>query len=145
MEKSHHCTVDNCSRVFTKKSKLRQHLASTHKISTDYICKKCDAVFDSQTNLTRHNKVHVGYNCEKCSCSFSTWSELTKHCKSEHRVVAIKCGGCRKKVMSKEDLVKHYPECPKLSELTCKFCSRQFSRKGLRKTNKAIINFHQLT
>jgi DNA-directed RNA polymerase subunit RPC12/RpoP len=54
-------------------------------VQNEYKCKACDATFDSERELERHNRtIHAPHKCEICGRTFQSESELKIHTRISH-------------------------------------------------------------
>ena len=76
------CTVQSCGQEFVSIDSLNRHLKSNHKGEYVFMCKVCDAGFNSSINLSHHKfKVHTVRNfaCKKCTSTFKLKQSLKRH------------------------------------------------------------------
>ena len=72
---------EECEKCFTKPHTLKRHIAAQHNIT----CIKCEMVFPSKKDLTKHKKTCKQYQtCNTCGEKFDGFYQLKKHLKKEH-------------------------------------------------------------
>jgi hypothetical protein len=86
----HMCTF--CEKIFTAKTKLRDHLALDHRFDCSgddiFICSVCEKKHMSSNDLNEH--IHVEHNlpksqiCSQCDKSFASKTMLTLHLMESH-------------------------------------------------------------
>ena len=84
-EKIKQFTCDTCSKTFSKKSQLKDHLYRVHtEINAEDLkrCGFCNVGFKLQEGLNKHLKIHESkksFQCDICEKSFRRQSHLTSH------------------------------------------------------------------
>ena len=109
----HKCTI--CSKAFTEKSKLQQHMRS-HTGEKPYECKVCSAKFSLSNSLAVHSRFHTGeksHHCSECDYSSVTASGLNWHkrihSRPSGRHKCTVCGACFSKSYFLERLTYRWP------------------------------------
>ena len=103
------CT--NCDAIFFYKTKLNEHIESTHGIEKSHMCTICDEGFSNGSDLKRHiATVHEGknlFNCSICNKDFYHKHDLKRHIQFIHEGIRYHCPICDKIFQSENDLKKH--------------------------------------
>lgn len=94
----YHCTVNDCTKSYSKSSGLKEHIKSIHGDSSKYKCdfEGCIVECSNKSNLTQHIKTHFNiktYDCKFLNCDEKfTSNELL----NDHRLVHLMCNICDK-------------------------------------------------
>lgn len=84
------CSVDGCSVVCFKRSKLDSHIKRVHLKISEFACSACGEEFKAKKHLDEHNvKVHgqESFNCPICNKLFLSLKSMENH-KISHSKVA---------------------------------------------------------
>ncbi|GHJ85654.1 hypothetical protein NliqN6_2056 [Naganishia liquefaciens] len=80
--KRYRCNIDNCGRIFPRKSAIQSHV-QTHLEDKPYVCTEpdCNAAFVRQHDLRRHIRIHSGTKPFQCPCGkgFARGDALMRH------------------------------------------------------------------
>ncbi|KAG0341598.1 hypothetical protein BG004_005980 [Podila humilis] len=84
----HACHIENCSKMFNRKSNLKSHLM-THDNVRKHICPQCDVAFLRVYDLDRHIRSHtkeVKYACkfQGCTKGYGRSDQLKRHAEKHH-------------------------------------------------------------
>lgn len=157
------CTFSECSKTFSCKSKLQDHLNS-HLGLKPYKCDICGIGFFSKRYLRIHNEIHIetDYICHNCNYKFNRKSNLMRHIKKCSEIVetsTYKCEICNKSYKVKGFYLIHLEDHRRMNEVTeikpqiqynnldnkCEKCNKNFSRaSNLQKHIKVIHNKERL-
>lgn len=100
-----------CSRKFTRKCHLVEHVKTVHVGEKKWKCWTCGNVFGKKTNLQRHERLHTGerpFKCEVCSKIFTRKYHLLEHVKTVHAGERKwKCRTCGSAFGKKTNLQRH--------------------------------------
>ena len=140
-----------CEKSFSRKSQLKKHKLKSHpavdteseikKLSENKIfeCKKCKAVFRTQSKLDQHTRVHTGdksFKCDKCDKAFSRKTNLQLHIRThtgEKPHACARCGRCFSDVSAfRRHCRTHSGERP----YTCGNCGSKFTQASTLNNHK---------
>lgn len=151
------CPVKNCSKMFLKNSKLRQHLKS-HLTVRFYKCgfPGCLKSFKMPQHLSYHLTTHEKDKSSKFICSYPGCNSefrqkwiLRDHEKTHMNVYKFHCEyeGCDKKYNTRSNLEVHLRKHAGVRPFLCEFCGKQYiSKWNMAKHQKkgcTMINKHQ--
>ncbi|XP_070502549.1 gastrula zinc finger protein XlCGF26.1-like [Chironomus tepperi] len=109
--KNHACPYTECTKTFSEKSQLKNHIKSQHLKKRDIPCSQCGKQFSTQKHLTAHLKYHkpASFICqyENCSNAFFTLTQLNSHYKVHNNQRDYACQLCEKKYFHRSHLKKH--------------------------------------
>ena len=75
-----------CKASFPRKWSLDNHILKVHEKKKLFICKECDAAFEDDFSLQRHQSCHgVKHCCPICEKPFSQKGNLDDHIRKEHK------------------------------------------------------------
>ena len=101
------CTVEGCSKEYTRRPALNRHIAAVHQTLD---CDECGKRF-SKSRLKRHKKyVHGGGSkCSVVGCQKQVKGRLDDHMRMEHGQAKLKCQfeGCAAEFFSSRGLGMH--------------------------------------
>lgn len=91
-ELKYSCPYVECSKIFSRTSRLIVHIKSAHTMEYIYECKfeGCGKVFAEKSNLRVHSRSHTGekpYSCKHCTMRFTTIGNRKDH---ERRHLSLK-------------------------------------------------------
>lgn len=126
-------------RATHEKSHRPRHLWSAQ-------CAKCSKLFDRSVDLIWHEKFECAkilrrpsedsrsmiFTCQLCSAQLSSLYNLRVHENIHTRKVTFDCDfeGCRKKFVSKQNLIQHRLTHSTERSFKCHLCSKNFKRAG---------------
>nr|XP_029723547.1 zinc finger protein 62 [Aedes albopictus] len=106
-------TCDKCSKAFTTKQKIRDHLRLVHG-EKKHKCSFCGKGFVLTSQLRLHERMHTRGNdrSKQCTCSicdkiFKSGKALWHHKNTEHSVQQYPCSDCRIQFVTRRQLEKH--------------------------------------
>lgn len=108
-----------CTKTFSKKNNLNNHILAKHSNIEKYICSICKKSFSYKQSFNRHMNVHKVaisiYTCSECGYSSQLKFMLTRHIKTVHlnendRFLKVSCVFCNQH-FSKNNLTSHYALC----------------------------------
>ena len=116
----HRCLVEGCSRIFTSRKGLRNHMLSSHE--KEFEPPKGKSVSEMKKNNQR--------TCTNCGKVFNSPQALKSHVNLEHKQQGeIVCpeDGCTKKFTQ----VRYFKEHMKTHQQThkCLYCTKTFGHK----------------
>jgi hypothetical protein len=103
----HQC--EQCSKTFSRKRILRVHVENIHE-KKQYSCQDCNIVFKSLSGLTIHkNFIHLKklLKCKNCEKTFNNRSAHYFHNANEHLKLTFECQKCKKMLANKYSLARH--------------------------------------
>lgn len=112
---------NGCSKIFSKKSNLNDHVLAKHSNLEKYVCSVCKKSFSYKQSFNRHMNVHKVaisvYSCSDCGYSSQLKFMLTRHIKSVHlnendSAMHVSCMFCNQQC-TKSNLSTHYVLCHK--------------------------------
>ena len=130
---------NKCSKVFTVKSEVQQHI-NLHQSTNElyYNCEQCSKVFFNRSTLKEHTTVHEeSYSCGICSNHFKTAIDLKTHVKTNHDF-HFSCDTCDSTFLSKSDMNLHV----KFNHIIVK--GQPLEQKCCNKTKKNVEKFIQI-
>lgn len=117
---------DKCTRRFSHKKTLVDHVANIHNNVIRFRCSKCGKGFFASSPFKAHEARCLGlknYACGICHQKFFTTSDLTLHVKSNHSEERLQCRHCDKTFQTKETLRVHLNNIQMDKKYTCQRCT----------------------
>lgn len=154
-----------CKKLFVK-SRLRQHLAMTHKAKKIYQCDMCPMKVKTKVNLEHHMYSHKKpfeckickkrfselryfnehkmthkdphpFKCTKCPGAYTRFTSLHRHMQTAHSESRnFPCKQCKYRGKTQDDLTTHIKSHTKAYQ--CDVCSRKFSRSSMLKEHRVL-------
>jgi len=140
--KKNQCTV--CSKKFSRRHVLNEHVKIVHMKLKQYECKICMIQFGSRPNCYNHSLTHmVNYFCDLCPAAFSKCNDFASHYLMEHiygdRILCLHCG------IKTADVTKLADHCfaqhPGKKGFVCTFCGQSFFRYLHLKNHSYYMHF----
>ena len=130
----HKCA--KCGNEFSSLEALRAHKIKDHK--KEYVCDKCDKVFEKHAELRNHKPVHEPkkeYPCvfKSCNRSYDHPNQLREHQYRHKRLLnSIPCEKCDKLCKDKTELEDHIKRMhiKKPYPFECSICQKKFRLKA---------------
>lgn len=135
-----------CPRVFSQLSSMNGHLQihlkeieenekkSIEQIKLElagmFICKICNACFEQESSLKRHQYSHNAFKCDVCGKKYATESHLDRHRQLQHFDLKwFPCSLCGDSFNLLNDFREHInaAHSEDVKKHGCDFCSRTFS------------------
>ncbi|XP_055547875.1 zinc finger protein 708-like isoform X2 [Wyeomyia smithii] len=140
----HTCTV--CRKRLASKTELKAHMES-HLAKGKYSCEKCDRVFNSALNLSRHRQYHAGekFACDRCRRVYPTSSTLRAHKVTHSDARPHKCPSCAKTFKRSQDLKFHVNQHTGERPYKCPHCPKSFASSGNCFSHRKRMHASQLT
>lgn len=104
------CSVPGCSRTFTIRPDLNDHIRKCHTLERPYACKICGKRFLTGSVYYQHRLIHLGerrYGCEECGKRFYRADALKNHSRIHSGEKPYPCQYCAKRFRQKGDKDKH--------------------------------------
>lgn len=119
----HTCSL--CSKVFSNRFNLKDHLETFHLKTKEMFCDLCPKTYFTNKTLTYHMKsVHCK---KKFTCHICDYKTAIRCVFQKHKVVhaeKVKCLICHKQVSSlKDHMTTHKPK------EKCSICNKMYSKK----------------
>ena len=90
--------IDDTNREMSPQDNEREViLPSNQQEGGRFVCKECNAVFSTNSGLSKHiRSKHKGvrYECDQCESTFAENCHLTTHKQSKHEGVGYECNQC---------------------------------------------------
>lgn len=142
--KKYQCTVENCTKAYTRPCLLEQHLRS-HADERPFVCSKpeCGKAFLRDSHLKAHMLSHSDkkpLSCSVCGKGFNTNQHLKRHVKVHfpgHVCTFEECGQAFKKQSQLRRHVSEVHEMSKLFPCVHEGCDKQFNNKSRREAHVA--------
>ncbi|XP_053691990.1 zinc finger protein 236-like [Sabethes cyaneus] len=137
------CTV--CRKRMPSKAELKSHMES-HLAKGKYTCEKCDRVFNSALNLSRHRQYHAGekFSCDRCRRVYPTSSTLRAHKVTHSDARPHKCQTCGKTFKRNQDLKFHMNQHTGARPYKCPHCTKSFASSGNCFSHRKRMHANQL-
>ena len=122
------CTF--CSKVFSKKDKLKRHI-KIHTSSDNYKCNICNKTFHRIEGWKLHERIHSGekpFQCKTCAKCFNDQSHLKKHEKIHTSKKPFQCTRCNKCFENLEEMKRHEAMHNKERAFQCSKCNKSYRR-----------------
>lgn len=100
----------HCSRYFSNKSLLSQHISSVHMQERPFTCMECFYKTSSLSSLRLHVRSHTGekpFKCEECGYKTSDHNTLRKHKMRHTGEKRYGCSFCTYKCIQASSYKKH--------------------------------------
>ena len=136
LQDSNWIKCDFCTKIFTKKEKLENHIKNRHK-KFKRQCHICSKFFTNKSDFEGHyietHGIFKMYRCEFCSKEFEKRDLLSKHVNIYHKGKnsTVVCDLCGKSYSSESSLKKHHRAVHEgIKDHLCEFCNKAFSESN---------------
>ena len=105
-------------------------------------CHKCDAVYKSNTELSRHvQNVHhlISYDCDLSDEVFKREDNQSRHEKDVHGGVRLTCTTCGKQFSRTDALKRHKLVHETAAKIECENCDSTFNLKVVVWISRCVI------
>ncbi|XP_055641832.1 PR domain zinc finger protein 5-like isoform X2 [Toxorhynchites rutilus septentrionalis] len=94
-----------------------------------FTCERCDRVFKTSQNLSRHRAYHDGrkFSCDRCRRAYATSNGLKTHIITHSDARPHKCALCNKSFKGNQDLKFHQNRHTRARPYQCPHCSKIFT------------------
>lgn len=125
---------NECTKTFSKRSKLNRHWREQHEepYLKKFDCSECPLSFKRKEHLTRHLKAkHIGekFQCDFCVARFVEKYKLRNHLRTTH--TQYMCNKCNKIDAAELELDHHCKDVPKQDpkeSYQCGYCPKIYKR-----------------
>ncbi len=125
------CTV--CGVSFTQRSHLLQHAKRHENIEKTFRCKTCNAAFELEKSLKKHEMLHTGekpYKCEVCGSGFTYAQSYRRHLTTHKPEKPYKCETCGTSFRQPDCLRVHLRTHTGERPFSCDLCGMAFRQSG---------------
>lgn len=125
-----------CSRTFTRREHLTNHIRSIHTSERPFKCDLCEATYTTSQHLLVHKRRHADdrrYICTYCGKRFMCSSDVKRHTKSHLNKREYTCDMCGKGFNTNSTLRTHKIWAhgdPQTWKFVCSFCEKRFPGKA---------------
>lgn len=125
-----------CSRTFTRREHLTNHIRSIHTSERPFKCDLCEATYTTSQHLLVHKRRHADdrrYICTYCGKRFMCSSDVKRHTKSHLNRREYTCDMCGKGFNTNSTLRTHKIWAhgdPQTWKFVCSFCGKRFPGKA---------------
>lgn len=131
---------DYCSKIFSRRSKLMEHMKVHSQKTKFYSCRTCNRKFPKEVLLTRHEiihsdlltqiKVETSNRCLVCNETFKEKLLLESHMqdhKNQLDETSIDCIYCEKPYSKLSNLIRHLKTHEENKTHSCNVCQKTFA------------------
>ena len=126
-------TCDLCKEQIKGLWNLTNHMCRCHIKQKDLICKQCEMLFYTQSELSRHIHSHLSENplsCPVCGLAHNMPSMLKLHLRDFHKVKRLyTCRDCDKTFTNVTSFNQHSRIHMEAEKFQCSVCSKRFRKK----------------
>ncbi|XP_058449744.1 zinc finger protein 574-like [Malaya genurostris] len=121
-----------CKKRLKMKEDLKIQMNDHSKLKGTYTCDKCDRVFKTSINLSRHRQFHAGerFSCDRCRRVYPTSSTLRTHKITHSDARPHRCTVCDKTFKRNQDLKFHLNQHTGARPYKCPHCTKSFASSG---------------
>lgn len=123
------CVFEACSRNYSSRSNLTQHIREWHYKWKNFACDICDKKFSRGSILRNHRNTHTEvkpFGCNICEKHFRTQINLKVHRLRYHGKNDNRCRSCNKKLPNKDELRFHELAHEGYQCFVCRTCNMRF-------------------
>ncbi|XP_055387636.1 zinc finger protein OZF-like isoform X2 [Condylostylus longicornis] len=138
LEKNGNFICKKCNEIFQSREYLKRHLLSH---TNTYKCNKCGKLFSSSSKLWQHLKLHNSirpFGCKYCDMTFKNKSNLNVHVGKHAGLKPHKCALCEKSFSRTNLLKEHLRSHTGEKPFSCEICCKAFSKKRIYVNHKMI-------
>ncbi|XP_021965810.2 zinc finger protein 254 [Folsomia candida] len=122
----------SCSKSFTRRETLSEHIARDHTRVKEHVCEICGKNFYTILSLRKHLRGHdesIRSRCETCGEDFLYASSLQTHQVREHGADRVVCDECGATFTSTKGLWEHKRTHTGIKAYKCDQCDAAFSQR----------------
>jgi|SRR5579863_1942861 len=126
-------TCVTCSKHFTQKGHLREHITRKHTKEKLFVCSTCNKKFSIKAGLTEHKKIHEKsqfYTCNTCGAILTSYGSFKTHKRDHSEKKSYACDLCPEQFTQKNLLTNHLMRHKGERPYECDVCDMKFVTKG---------------
>ncbi|XP_046408169.1 zinc finger protein 665-like isoform X2 [Ischnura elegans] len=140
---------DYCSKPYSLKSQLREHIVLCHLSVVSHKCSICHTFFPTESELKVHETVHFSkskYICSLCCGNFPSRAKVSIHLKNVHDMEKIfVCSACFLCFPSRAELsLHHHCHSSDSKKYCCSKCGKKFMDKDRFSIHVGVCQLGQL-
>eukprot|EP00347_Sterkiella_histriomuscorum_P002662 403367283 len=136
-----------CSKEFTRKENLKNHVLSVHMNLKQFECLICNQQFSERANMIVHMRIHDNikpYKCEICAREFRSKGNYNDHQRRHMNIRRYECNFCDQKYFRKYQLqshvvARHQTEEHEAIEMAEPFMTFDFKKYSIYKIKEANL------